>query len=58
MARSSNFGLRKIRGIVRYYLHVSENGGPDQMRSYHAADLHLCFHKVDFLNTWQMVGNL
>ena len=28
------------------------------MRSYHAADLHLCFHKVDFLNTWQMVGNL
>ena len=22
------------------------------MRSYHAADLHLRFHKVDFLNTY------
>ena len=49
MARGSKFRIKKVEGL--YYL-CSENKGTDQLHSYFAADLHLCFlhmQKAGFL---------
>ena len=40
MARDLKFWIKKVEGL--YYL-CSENKGTDQLCSYWAADLHLCF---------------
>ena len=40
MARKLKLRIWELDGL--YYL-CSENKGADQLRSYHAADLHLCF---------------
>ena len=40
MARSLKFQIKKVEGL---YYPYSENKGADQLRSYCAADLRLCF---------------
>ena len=52
MAGGLKFYIYQVEGL--YYL-CSENKGADQLRSYCAADLHLCFcicKKAGFLMTW------
>ena len=41
MARGLKFWTWEVEGL--YYL-CSENKGSDQLHSYYAAELHLCFH--------------
>ena len=43
ITRSLKFQIKKIEGLYMYYL-CSKDKGTDQLHSYPAADLCLCFH--------------
>ena len=56
MARGLKVRIYKVEGVYA----CSENKGADQLRGYHAADLHLCFvhmQKAEFLMTWLIIQN-
>ena len=58
MAIGLKFRIYEVKGL--YYV-CSENKGADQLRCYHAADLHLCFshmQKEGFLMTQLIFGRI